>query len=390
MSPRARQLFALLLTVVLTTGLLAIPGSAGANPAALTAKSAEKEAAVAEIADLQAKLSRQISEYVAVAKRLQAARQEVSIAETRVVEADMELKLAQQSLEERVGQLYRSGHVDALHILLTSASVQDLLDRMNYFVIIGRYDTRLVEDMRIAKQQAAWEVQTLEERTWRLSEMQVLADAQREIVEQAIDAQEARIAELDEDIATLVRASSSYSVDGEFSPDTVITDANFRAKDSMSEEDVQRFLDAQPGALGGYSAPDHSGQRKSAARIIVEAAQAWNISPKVILATMQKEQSLIADATPSQNQLDWAMGCGKTDSRTYYQYQGFGMQIWCGAQALDKNSRPWYPGIKMTIDGTPVSPTNASTYSLFKYTPHLRGTTSFWMLYWRYFGDPLG
>jgi len=43
----------------------------------------------------------------------------------------------------------------------------------------------------------------------------------------------------------------------------------------------------------------------------------------------------------------------------------------------------------MTIDGSAVYPTNSATYSLYKYTPHLRGTTSFWLLYWRYFGDPL-
>jgi hypothetical protein len=312
------------------------------------------------------------------------------VAATRVVEADADLERSKSTLEQRVGQIYRGSHVNAVEILFTSASVQDLLDRMNYLVIIGRYDTRLVEEMRIAKQQAAWEEQSLQERAWRLSEMQVLADAQRIAIEEAIDAQEAKIAELDEDIAMLVRASMSLVPDGEFSPNTVITDDNYRDVDSMSEQEVQTFLDAQTGTLGGYTAPDYAGQRKTVARMVVEAAQQWGISPKVILVTLQKEQSLLSDATPSQNALDWAMGCGKADSRTFYEYKGFGKQIWWGAQKLDKNAGPWYPGIKMTIDGTPVFPTNSSTYSLFKYTPHLRGTTSFWMLYWRYFGNPLG
>jgi hypothetical protein len=43
----------------------------------------------------------------------------------------------------------------------------------------------------------------------------------------------------------------------------------------------------------------------------------------------------------------------------------------------------------MKIDGSTINPANSATYSLYKYTPHFRGTRSFWMLYWRYFGDPL-
>ena len=376
--------------IVLVAALFAAPGIALGAPSAVDSKQAQKDAAIAEADALQRKLNRQISDYLALARRIESARLEVSDAATRVVDADADLERSKSTLEQRVSQIYRGSHVDAVQILFTSASVQDLLDRMNYLVIIGRYDNRLVEEMRIAKQQAAWEEQTLQERAWRLSEMQVLADDQRVAIEEAIDAQNAKIAELDEDIATLVRASVSLIPDGEFSPNTVITDENFRNADSMSEQEVQSFLDAQTGTLGDYTAPDHAGQRKTVARMVVEAAHQWDISPKVILVTLQKEQSLLSDATPSQNALDWAMGCGKADSQTFYEYKGFGKQIWWGAQKLDKNAGPWHPGIKMTIDGTSVFPTNSSTYSLFKYTPHLRGTTSFWMIYWRHFGDPLG
>jgi len=125
------------------------------------------------------------------------------------------------------------------------------------------------------------------------------------------------------------------------------------------------------------------------AQMIAEAAKGWRINPKVILVKLQKEQSLLADTSPSRNQYNWAMGCGKADSRTFYQYQGFGKQIWFGASKLDKNAGPWHPGISMKIDGSRIHPTNSATYSLYKYTPHFRGTKSFWRLYWRYFGDPL-
>ena len=47
------------------------------------------------------------------------------------------------------------------------------------------------------------------------------------------------------------------------------------------------------------------------------------------------------------------------------------------------------PGNQHENRRKPDPPTNSATYSLYKYTPHFRGTMSFWMLYWRYFGDPL-
>lgn len=376
--------------MVLLIALLAAPAAVFAQPSAIDAKQAEKDAAIAAAHALQKKLTAQITAYIDIAKRLEVARAEVTEAGLRVIESEADLERSKASLEQRIGQIYRGGSVNALEMLFTASSVQELLDRMNYLVIIGRYDNRLVEEMRIAKQQAAWEQQSLEERAARLTDMQADADAQRVLIEAAIDEQQAKIAALDADIAELVRASMSFAPDGDFSPNTVISDANFRDVESMSEEDVQRFLDAQSGTLATYTTLDHAGVRKSAAAMIVDAARQWRISPKVILATLQKEQSLISDSTPSQNALDWAMGCGKADTHTDYKYQGFGNQIWSGAQVLDKNAAPWHAGIQMTIDGTPVFPSNASTYSLFKYTPHLRGTTSFWMLYWRYFGNPLG
>ncbi len=44
---------------------------------------------------------------------------------------------------------------------------------------------------------------------------------------------------------------------------------------------------------------DYAGVKKPASKIVWEAAQAWNLNPKVILATLQKEQSLLAKPNPS-------------------------------------------------------------------------------------------
>ncbi|MHB8923717.1 MAG: coiled-coil domain-containing protein [Coriobacteriia bacterium] len=377
--------------LALALALAVLPASAFGAPTAsdIQAKEAEREAALAEIVTLENQLERQMDEYVELAKRIDFTRIEVAAAAARAAEADEELVRAQEIYYERMVQIYRGGDVDYLEILFGAQSVPDLLDRVDFLVLVGRRDGQLIDDTRIARRQVAYEQQQLDERMLRLTGMQIEADAKRVEIEDSLDAQQARATELGEDIAKLMRERAAGEPQGEFSPDTVITDANFRDVSSMSLEDIQTFLEQQPGTLATYSAPDHAGVIKTTAQMIAEAAAQWGISPMVILVTLQKEQSLLTRSSPSQNTYDWAMGCGKADSKTYYEYQGFGNQIWWGAQKLDKNAGPWKPGIQMTIDGNIVYPSNASTYSLFKYTPHLRGTTSFWMLYWRYFGDPL-
>ena len=158
----------------------------------------------------------------------------------------------------------------------------------------------------------------------------------------------------------------------------------------MSAADIQGFLNEQKGILRSYRARDHAGVERTAAEMIAEAALAWRVNPQVILATLQKEQSLLSDSTPSARALAWAMGCGKLDGgRTLSRYYGFGNQIWYGAKTLDTGADLWKPGTKLTIDGNAVMPYNSATFALYRYTPHIHGNLSFWMIYWRYFGDPL-
>ena len=135
--------------------------------------------------------------------------------------------------------------------------------------------------------------------------------------------------------------------------------------------------------------------KRSASAIILQAARSWQVSPKVLLATLQKEQSLLTATKPSSTALDWAMGCGVPDTGPRQtKYQGFGNQIWYGAETLHNPAQNWIPDTtKKCYDGTPT-PVNASTWALYTYTPWIGSATTggnylFWEAYVRYFGDPL-
>src|SRR5579862_5310836 len=141
-------------------------------------------------------------------------------------------------------------------------------------------------------------------------------------------------------LCLLVIAYSFFSMgivhaDPVYNPAHLIDDGVFAQANVMSPSDIQAFLNNENSGIKNLTdteacspptpkSPDpwassyysHCGQTESAAQIIYDAAQAYNINPRVIMATMQKEQSLITDPTPWQQNsgaVDCAMGylsCG--------------------------------------------------------------------------------
>ena len=384
---------------------LAVAPSTGATPtgeatgtvpasesAALAAKQAQRAEALAELDQMRLALAGKVATYVSTGRRIADLRSEIVQAQADLVAMDARLVRAEQALEERAVQLYRSDRLGLAEILFGARSLSDLMVRLNYVIAAGRHDTQLIEAVQMAKQENLHQQQRLNQRVTFLTDLQKQCDEQRERIEQDIAQQQVKAAEIGVDLVAMMRGStggtSSGSSSGDFTPDALIAQETFRDSESMDVFAVQAFLDRQSGSLDVYRGPDHAGVNKSAAEMIVDAGRAFDVSPKVILVTLQKEQSLLSKPG-STRAMSWAMGCGKMDGGTITKYRGFGRQIWFGAKSLDANAHRFRAGKKLRIDGSDVYPVNSATHALYKYTPHFRGNMSFWLLYWRYFGDPL-
>lgn len=110
-----------------------------------------------------------------------------------------------------------------------------------------------------------------------------------------------------------------------YSNDHLIDDSIFLNAQSWSPGQIQNFLNQRGSGLAGLTVTErsntetlsyypHYNQTVSVAQAIYDAAQVYGINPQVILATMQKEQSLMTDPAPTSNQLRFAMGYGCPDS----------------------------------------------------------------------------
>jgi len=407
-----RQRWAVIAFALLFAGVTAVCASAVvAAPAptspAIEAKKAQQAAARADLEARRVELDAKIAEYMAIGRDLQRTRNEVAETGVQLEAGELKLVAARSALTSRAVEMYRAPRLGMVEVLVGTRSLQDLFARARYLAIISDHDARMMRDYRLTQSENLFLQQSLTDKEASLVNLQNQADEQRKQIERSMAAQQAQAAALGADIAQLMAQAaapvasggipgasgstpSGSAPSGKFQPDTVISQANFRASTSMSAVDIQAFLEKQPGALKDYVGTDHAGVRKTAAEMIADASVKFNVNPKVILATLQKEQSLLSTKNPSTKQYAGAMGAGMPDSKKNdLSMQGFGNQIWWGAQKQDKNARDWHAGAYEPVDGTKVFATNEGTFAQYRYTPHFPGVMSFWMIYWRYFGDPL-
>ena len=138
---------------------------------------------------------------------------------------------------------------------------------------------------------------------------------------------------------------------------------------------------AQPGYCAAYP----GSPRESAASIIAKVGQVCNISQKVLLVLLEKEQSLISDSWPTVRQISQATGfaCYDNGEPCVVDYAGFFYQVWSAARQLQRygtGSFTWYPvGQTSNIAYQANAPwcgyksvtiQNRATAALYYYTPY--------------------
>lgn len=184
-----------------------------------------------------------------------------------------------------------------------------------------------------------------------------------------------------------------------FDPEFILSDYDLTNPFSMDLNQIQQFLER--GSLADYVTEDWEGVERKAADIIWRASQFNGINPKFLLVLLQKEQSLIEDDDPSDNQLDWATGyavcdnCSKSDP-AIQRWKGFGKQINSASlqfiegyladiEATGSTQGKYGPGIDVEIDDQIITPKNAATAALYAYTPHIHGNENFAKIWNRWF-----
>ncbi|WP_058595625.1 hypothetical protein [Microbacterium testaceum] len=193
-----------------------------------------------------------------------------------------------------------------------------------------------------------------------------------------------------------------------FDPGRLIDDADFYDGNAMTADEIQRFLDEKVGecrtdtclnvlrttlpgrdrlvsdATGETICEAIDGGDLTAAEIIDRVQRACGISAKVLLVTLQKEQSLVSGRTaraPDETELGAAMGARCPDTAPCDPgLAGFASQVVQGATDLKSYSasdfmrQPGTHWIAFSPDpdcgGSEVAIENEATAALYNYTPY--------------------
>lgn len=123
-----------------------------------------------------------------------------------------------------------------------------------------------------------------------------------------------------------------------FNANRVVDDGIFNNVGSMNAAQIDAFLNARNSCISpnsGFSAPDPTGYSPgggytyggnvTAGTVIAHSAQAYELNPQVLIATLQKEQSLITSTSCSTNTIAKALGYACPDSGGSYNYSGLNL-----------------------------------------------------------------
>lgn len=140
------------------------------------------------------------------------AEKEVEIQEAEVAyeEAKATEERQYEAMKLRIQYLYESGNDSYLEILLTSDSIADLVNRVDYAEELQEYDNRLLEEYKAAKQ-AVIELQArLEQEKEELLEMQEQLEEEKANLETMIARKKSEIADFDSQLSSARAKVSEY------------------------------------------------------------------------------------------------------------------------------------------------------------------------------------
>jgi len=181
-----------------------------------------------------------------------------------------------------------------------------------------------------------------------------------------------------------------------FDPDYIISDFELTNSQTMSQTEIQNFLEITDGALKDYSTIDVDGQTKKASEIIYRASQDYKINPEVLIALLQKEKGLITKKNPTNDDYNWATGFACYDNRgPVKSFRGFAVQIDRAAWRLNYFlEHPWEftyrSGQVYRISWQKVVPQNSATAAFYNYTPHVQGNKLLWQIWQNWFASEEG
>jgi murein DD-endopeptidase MepM/ murein hydrolase activator NlpD len=187
-----------LLSVLVASALLA--GALAAEPAHADTET-DLDAAKQELAGLRAELDRINRLWLDAEAAVSRSQDKAELATARIGALEDELSRIQVRLNERAASLFVAGGSPQIVAVLTSDSVTDAADRLEFASAVAQGDTDLATRVTSQTQELAWQREQLAEAIQEQQQAQAALQSQEEAINARLADYEARVQELEDQLA---------------------------------------------------------------------------------------------------------------------------------------------------------------------------------------------
>jgi cell wall-associated NlpC family hydrolase len=193
-----------LLALAVVASLLLLSGSAlvQATPAIDRAK-AQAEALLNLIDKLDEELSAATEDYNVANQELEDTQAAVKRTTANITRAERDLKAAQDQLNQRLVNIYKSGNLTILGVILNTSSFTDLISRLDQMQRLGKQDSQLIDQVKgytqkVAERKAELETELKAQQAYadkaEVAKQKILAQLEKQ--KKALKGKETQIAQL--------------------------------------------------------------------------------------------------------------------------------------------------------------------------------------------------
>lgn len=258
-----KTLCGLLAAVVLVTGI-------SVSASSIKTVQNQKAQNEKELKNIQSKISSLESQKSALSSELSSLNDElvdtllnIDILETDLANKEVEIQEAQAAFEEakateerqyesmklRIQYLYESGNEGYLELLLTSESVADLVNKVDYAEELQEYDRRLLDEYKAAKQAVIELQEQLEEEKEELLILEEQMEEEKANLQSMIARKQSQIADFNSQLSAAKAKASEYQ--------KKITEQNAQIK-KLQQEAAAKAAQATKSAGSSSSSGDTS------------------------------------------------------------------------------------------------------------------------------------
>ena len=171
----------------------------------------DKAQTQSEVAELQKLLTENLEKINNLEEEITQKEEEINKASVDLEEAIYQQNIQYEAMKLRIKYMYEAGNLNALETFLSAKSFSDLVNQAEYIQNVHSYDRKKLNEYVETKEKVEQLKVSLQEEAEQLQQAEADLDVEREMLNTTIQAKESEIAQLDEEIQSVIAVQQAIA-----------------------------------------------------------------------------------------------------------------------------------------------------------------------------------